>query len=328
MDNSVGRQAHQLIQQALELEPHERVSFLRKACDANPQLLPRMDNLIQAVQQSNEFLETEGFSQQALRLPLAPLKAGDQVGNYTVVRMVGMGGMATVYEAIQSQPQRTVALKLPRFDRESSMESHRLRYESEVLGQLQHPAIAQVFEAGTWPLPDGRTTPYFAMEFVPAAQTVVEFAQNSNLALDDRLRLFIQVCYAVQYGHQKGVIHRDLKPPNILITANGNPKVIDFGLARSSSPENRLNLHRPEDREIAGTLNYMSPEQTRSGLIPDVRTDVYSLGVVLTNSLVINSRTILLACRYPMLCALCRKANRPHRERLTIRLQKIWKQSS
>jgi WD40 repeat protein len=206
---------------------------------------------------------------------------GRRIGRYTVVRLIGRGGMGCVFEARQEQPARAVALKIlqPGFSAPSALA--RFRLEPEVLGRLQHPNIAQVFEAGVHEDELG-IVPYFAMEFIPKAQPLFKYADTHELTTRRRLELFAKVCDAVHHGHQKGVIHRDLKPANILVGADGEPKVIDFGVARASDSDILLTTQCTQLGDLVGTVHYMSPEQCDgdSGAI-DTRSDVYSLGVVL-----------------------------------------------
>src|SRR5262249_51182028 len=149
--------------------------------------------------------------------------------------VIASGGMGTVWEAEQDTPRRRVALKVMRFGFTGREDASRFRYESEVLGLLQHPGIAQVFEAGTRGAETG--VPYFPMEYIEGAKTIVEYARDEQLSVRARLELFLPVCDAVQHGHQRGVIHRDLKPSNILVDARGQPKIIDFGIARAATSE-------------------------------------------------------------------------------------------
>src|SRR5688572_16877241 len=149
-----------------------------------------------------------------------PLK----IGRYEIKRLIGSGGMGAVYEAVQDQPRRVVALKVMRSAVASPMALRRFEYESQLLGKLRHPCIAQVYDAGTHQ--DSmtlRSVPFFAMEYVPDARTLTAYAEAANLTIRARLELFLKVCDAVQHGHQRGIIHRDLKPANILVDQQGAP---------------------------------------------------------------------------------------------------------
>ncbi len=202
-----------------------------------------------------------------------------QIGRYRIVSLLGEGGMGSVYEAEQDQPRRMVALKVVREDFVTPELLRRFALESQVLGRLQHPGIAQIFDAGTFE-EEHATLPYFAMELVKG-QPLNEHATEKSLDLRQRLELFSRVCDAVQYAHQQGVIHRDLKPANILVDDNGLPKVLDFGVARLTDADVQA-TRQTSVGEVIGTLQYMSPEQANGDAAAvDRRTDVYSLGVML-----------------------------------------------
>ncbi|MBK8914589.1 MAG: serine/threonine protein kinase [Phycisphaerales bacterium] len=189
--------------------------------------------------------------------------------------------MARVYEAVQEQPHRVVALKVMNHRVASRSALRRFQYESQVLARLRHPNIAHVYEAGVASTAGG-DLPWFAMEYLPGARPVTQFAAEKQLDLRHRLELFIKVCDAVHHGHQKGVIHRDLKPANLLVDASGEPKVIDFGVARGVDSDIAVTTQQTHLGELVGTMQYMSPEQCDGdphGI--DTRSDVYSLGIVL-----------------------------------------------
>ncbi len=209
-----------------------------------------------------------------------------RIGHYHVVRAIATGGMGTVYEAIQDQPRRTVALKLMRQGLRAPAARRRFEYEAQVLARLRHPGIAQVYEAGTHHAtgPGGveEDVPYFAMEFVPDARTLTEHAQVRRLSMGARLELLAEVCDAAHHGHQKGIVHRDLKPGNILVDSSGRPKIIDFGVARAVDADLARATVQTAPGELVGTLQYMSPEQLEADPRElDARSDVYALGVVL-----------------------------------------------
>ncbi len=202
-----------------------------------------------------------------------------QIGRYRIVSLLGEGGMGVVYEAEQDQPRRMVALKVVREDFVTPELVRRFALESQVLGRLQHPGIAQIFDAGTFE-EEAATLPYFAMELVKG-RPLTDYANEKSLDLRQRLALFSRVCDAVQYAHQQGVIHRDLKPANILVDDSGQPKVLDFGVARLTDADVQA-TRQTSVGEVIGTLQYMSPEQANADSAGiDGRSDVYSLGVIL-----------------------------------------------
>ena len=207
------------------------------------------------------------------------LAPGAQIGEFRILSLLGLGGMAEVYLAEQRTPlKREVALKVIRADLHSESIISRFRFEERILAQMDHPGIAKVFDTGV--SDDGR--PYFVMEYVPG-EPISEYCDMHKLSFRERLEIFCNVCRAVQHAHQKGVIHRDLKPANVLVhevDGQAHPKIIDFGIARAMEDPG---VHRSQftaQGVLIGTPEYMSPEQTRGELV-DTRADVYALGVVL-----------------------------------------------
>ncbi len=206
---------------------------------------------------------------------------GLEVGGVTIRRLIGAGGMGRVYEGWQAPPGRPVAVKLMRPGLAAAEFFTRFDHEARLLARLQHAGIAQVFSVGVHRLPTGEI-PFFVMEFLAEASTLTAHARDRGLDLGQRLELFRQACAAVAHGHERGVIHRDLKPGNILVDAHGRVKVIDFGVARSTDADAALTTLETDAGRILGTLQYMSPEQFAAGAEEaGVRSDVYALGVVL-----------------------------------------------
>ena len=204
-----------------------------------------------------------------------------EIGRYKILGIIASGGMGVVYEAMQEAPRRRVALKVIKAGAASEMALHRFDFEAQILAKLSHPNIAQIYEAGTWESEQG-PAPFFAMEYIPGRKTLIDFAENSDLSLTERLELFSKICDAVHHGHQKGVIHRDLKPDNILIGSSGEPKIIDFGVARATDSDLNVTTMQTTMGQLIGTLQYMSPEQCEADPdLIDTRSDVYALGVIM-----------------------------------------------
>jgi serine/threonine protein kinase len=207
-------------------------------------------------------------------------KHPDRLGRYRIADELGAGGMGQVFLAHDDQLGRTVALKIIR-GVPSPLALDRFIAESRALARFDHPGIARVYDAGHEPVtkPD-RVIPYFVMEHVPGALSLTRYASEHALSITDRIELLLKVCDAVRYAHERGVIHRDLKPSNIILSRDASeqsaqPKIIDFGVALVTDEE-----QTHSGRLLAGTLEYMSPEQS-GNTIPDTRADLYALGVIL-----------------------------------------------
>lgn len=210
----------------------------------------------------------------------------DLIEGYEILHEIHRGGQGVVYKAVQQATKRTVALKvLLHGPYASAKQQHRFEREIDLVASLQHPNIVTVYDSG---VAHGRH--YFAMEYI-RGQSLDQYLADTTLSIDAKLRLFQKICSAVNAAHQRGVIHRDLKPGNIRIDAEGEPHVLDFGLAKAAGSDLQSGAPVTVSGEFMGTLAYASPEQTKGdpGLV-DIRTDVYSLGVILFE---------MLTARYP-----------------------------
>ncbi len=263
-----------LFERVQDLDTGERDRVLNAEAPNDPEVVAEVRRMLAADAALGTSLERPPFETAAGIETNAEAPA---INGFTIGRRLGAGGMGVVYEAEQTSPRRRVALKLIRSGLLNESLVRRFQLESEALGRLQHPGIASIFEAGT----SDAGEPYFAMEYVEGSP-LVRYALDNKLDRRDRLTLFAQVCDAVHHAHQKGVVHRDLKPSNILVTRDGEPKVLDFGVARVADADMHALTGATQAGQLLGTLAYMSPEQAAGDADRiDTRSDVYSLGVVL-----------------------------------------------
>ncbi len=264
--------AKELFLEVVELPVRDRVVVLDRYDDETRHEVQRL------LQADQRYPESELPVLASPPYPVPQLVLGARVGRYLVQSVTAHGGMGTVYEAEQQNPRRIVALKILHPFLGTSEALVRFRREAAFLAHLDHPNIARVYEADE---DDASGLAYLSLELINDASTITEFCSRSNLPVEDRIELFRSVCSAVAYAHQKGVLHRDLKPNNILVDGQGRPRVIDFGIARAFDTDLATQLHT-SGQGLLGTLRYMAPELFDSGsAIPDVQADVYALGVVL-----------------------------------------------
>ncbi len=269
-----------IFEAALAVPLDERPAFLSRVCEGDQSLRSHLESLLEAEQNAPSFLEQPLHGDPTV--PLGPgYKAGDHIGRYKLLERIGEGGFGLVYVAEQRQPvKRRVALKIIKLGMDTEQVIARFEAERQALAMMDHPNIAKVHDAGA--TDTGR--PYFVMELVRGIP-ITEYCDTEKLDTQSRLNLFASVCHAIQHAHQKGVIHRDIKPNNVMVTLHDGvpvPKVIDFGIAKATNAELTEKTIYTQHRQMIGTPAYMSPEQAEmSGLDVDTRSDIYSLGVLL-----------------------------------------------
>ena len=272
------RQIKDVFQTALELAGEERLAFLEQACRGDSDLRSRVENLLAADEDTGSLLE-EGASDLTARLLSRPSQGAERIGPHRLLREIGRGGMGTIYLAVRDdgQFQQEVAIKLVQGaygGLESSAALNRFRRERQILADLHHPNIARLLDGGV----TDQGLPYFVMEYIEG-DVLTRYCEAHELSAAQRIELFRTICGAVQAAHRSLVVHCDLKPSNILVTAEGVPKLLDFGIARlldvrDDSADPLTVAPRPM------TPAYACPEQVR-GQALTTASDVYSLGVVL-----------------------------------------------
>ncbi len=275
----------ELVADALELPVGERSLFLDGQNAVAPEILARARQLVAAASDRSRVVAAAPTDGLVISARIRDW-SGQRVGPYTVVRFIARGGMGEVYEAVQEGTGRRVALKL--LARDTQRDRIRFQQEGRLLGRLEHPNIASVLDADVHRAEDGSRWPYLALELVEGSSLTAR-VRGANVPRGARLELFREICGAVEHAHRKGVVHRDLKPDNILIapdpdepTSAGRAKVLDFGIAALANRDDDAATRLTRDGDLIGTLAYMAPEQVEAGSqLADARTDVYSLGVIL-----------------------------------------------
>jgi predicted Ser/Thr protein kinase len=282
MTDALHGRASEILARALELPAERRVAFVCEACGGDARLRDEVLDLL-GHSREDSFLAPDGTLAGRLRVVANDsTEGGDPVAvdGYRILGRIGAGGMGVVYRALQGAPRRVVALKVMRRFAGSDSAVRRFQHEAELLARLEHPGIARIIAAGLSTGVDP-PSPYIAMEFVDGTP-ITESARGARGSTKDRVELFLKVCAAVEHAHQQGVIHRDLKPQNILVDRAGNPKVIDFGVARATNGDLLLSSMHTKAGDLIGTMQYMSPEQcSGDARAVDTRCDVYALGVIL-----------------------------------------------
>ncbi|MCA9179725.1 MAG: serine/threonine protein kinase [Planctomycetales bacterium] len=292
----MSRTVQEIFDLLLSMPTELRAAELAKLCGDDLSRRADVESLLRAHEAAGEFLARPTISPKlpnpgatSSLPPGAPSAAsaklteapGDMVDRYKLLQKIGEGGFGVVYMAQQNEPiRRRVALKIIKLGMDTRHVVARFEAERQALAVMDHPNIARVIDGGS--TQTGR--PYFVMELV-RGEPITDYCDQNKLTLRSRLELFQQVCRAIAHAHQKGIIHRDIKPNNVLVTvADSRPlaKVIDFGIAKATTADLTEKTLFTEFRQLLGTPLYMSPEQAqRSGVDVDTRTDIYSLGVLL-----------------------------------------------
>jgi tetratricopeptide (TPR) repeat protein len=266
----------ELVKSALELPPEDRASFLDRECSGDPAMRAEIESLLQQQEGASRFIEMPALHLAAKSfMREGAFRIGQTIGDYEIISLIGSGGMGEVYLAEDGQLHRKVAVKLVRRGMDSDDIIRHFKREEHLLASLNHPNIAQLYGSGL--TADG--VPFFVMEYV-AGERLDQYCNDRKLETKERLQLFRKVCSAVTYAHQRLVIHRDLKPANVRVTAAGEPKLLDFGIAKLLDSENAPSRGQTLTLQGVMTPEYASPEQVR-GESMTTASDVYSLGVVL-----------------------------------------------
>jgi eukaryotic-like serine/threonine-protein kinase len=282
------QRVEQIYHSALEQEESQRTAFLEQVCADNQDLRLEVESLLTYVKKTGKFIDKGALAVMAKELAgerSAHLDSPDQdpmigktIFQYRITAKLGSGGMGDVFRAVRADDayEGHVALKLISAGHQSSFFISRFKTERQILASLDHPNVARLFDGGT--TEDG--VPYLVMEYIEG-EPITAYCDQRRLSIGDRLKLFVQVCSAVQYAHQHLIIHRDIKPDNILVTADGTAKLMDFGIAKILDEEAESGQHETTMTGMrAFTPAYASPEQIKGEPI-STASDVYSLGVVL-----------------------------------------------
>jgi eukaryotic-like serine/threonine-protein kinase len=273
------KEVEAVFEQALELPACERTAFVQQNCNADEELCREVESLLESHASAGRFIDERGLfiSDEDLNAQEEAGSVGQVIGAYRIVREIGRGGMGAVYlaERADEQYKKEVAIKLIKRGMDTHAVLRHFRNERQILAGFDHPNIARLFDGGT--TTDG--LPYFVMEYVEGLP-INEYCAAHKLSLLQRLELFGEVCAAVSYAHRHTVIHRDLKMSNILVTSDGTPKLLDFGIAKILQPGAGAEVLMTMTGLRPMTPEYASPEQVRGEPVTTA-SDVYSLGVIL-----------------------------------------------
>jgi len=303
MANERWQRVSELFGAALDRPAEDREAFLRASCGGDDELRREVESLVAAQERAGGFLSSPALVDvQPTTSSVPPGLEGRHIGPYRVVGLVGQGGMGAVYRAVRDDDvfQKTVALKLVHAGAGPEAR-RRFSAERKILARLQHPNIAAILDGGT----SAEGQPYLVMEYVEG-ERIDAYCASHGLGVRQRLSLFVTICRAVGYAHQNLVVHRDLKPANVLVGGDGQPKLLDFGIAKLLAPDADGVAPRTATQFPMMTPAYASPEQLR-GQAVTTTSDVYSLGVVLYE-LVTGERPYRVASESPerTIDAVCR----------------------
>lgn len=273
------RRLGELFHQALEVAPEERTAWADHACAGDAELRQELTSLLASDRAAGGGFVEDRVKSAVLSFYEESTPPGQvrRVGPYRLVRELGRGGMGTVYlaERDDDQYQTKVAIKLVRPGMDADFILHRFRRERQILAHLRHPHIAHLLDGGT--TEDG--LPYIVMEYIEGSR-ITDYCESRHLSVEGRLRLFLDVCSAVEYAHRHFVVHRDLKPGNILVDESGAAKLLDFGICKLLYTDSLAGERTLTDGMRLLTPDYASPEQIRGDPIT-VASDIYSLAAVL-----------------------------------------------
>ncbi|HEX5491216.1 MAG TPA: protein kinase [Candidatus Udaeobacter sp.] len=267
----------EIVQAALECGAAERAQFLEEACGDDRSLRVEVESLLGFQEKARDFIESPAYevASNILVEHNGELQPGQILGDYEIVSLLGQGGMGEVYLATDTKLERRVAIKIVKHAVGSASVLPHSRKEEKILAALNHPSIARLYGAEV----TSSGLPYFVMEYVEGRR-LDQYCREQELSIPDRLAIFRKVCAAITYAHQNLIIHRDIKPANIRVTIDGEPKLLDFGIAKLLDPETSSAAELTMTFAAVMTPEYASPEQVRGENITTA-SDVYSLGVVL-----------------------------------------------
>jgi len=287
------KQIEDVFQAAAELMPADRDRFLLEECPDDRELRGEVEKLLSSLDSADRFIESPIWTDSNFLNTTAKKEisnsldqngsnndelTGTQVGVYRLTRQIGRGGMGAVYQAERADGefQQTVAIKLIKRGMDTEFIVRRFRHERQILASFEHPFIARLLDGGS----TGEGVPYFVMEYIEG-ETFYNYCDEKRLTLHDRLKLFQKICSALDYAHERQIIHRDIKPGNILINRSGSPKLLDFGIAKILDPDLIHESLNPTGSMLRMmTPDYASPEQIRGRDVTTV-SDIYSLGILL-----------------------------------------------